>query len=73
MGIARLPVIVAELLKYGVILDAALFIVHQVRTQVDGSQPLLGNALPAAAAVLAHEAMALEQDENDPGLAPRDA
>ena len=47
-------------------------VVGEVGAQVDRGESVL-QPLPAAAAILAHEAVSLEQREYDARLAPRDA
>src|SRR6185437_3461352 len=54
------------------ILRAPLLVVREVGTQVDRGELRL-QPLPRAAAVLAHQTMALEQGEHDPRFAPRHA
>jgi hypothetical protein len=58
--------------KLGAVLNAAFLVVGEVGAQVDLRQ-LVAKALPAPAAILANESVALEENENDARFAARDA
>src|SRR5581483_2146720 len=58
--------------ELGLVLGPALLVVDEIAAQVDLREPPR-QPLPASAAMLADEAMALEQREHDAGLATRNA
>src|SRR5205823_9824092 len=59
--------------KLGAVLQTTRLVIGEVRAQVDRCQPLGRQPLPASTAILAHEAVALEQDEHDANLSTRHA
>src|SRR5438094_295118 len=54
--------------QLGAILHATRFVVREVRAEIDRRQALGRQALPTSATILTHEAVSLEQHENDSGL-----